>query len=277
MTKRELFPVDGLYKVLGSRQESCHGGSGRWVKNRWRSAEGPLSPCSNGIHLCLGKDLLRWLQAQIWFAEVKGDELEDAGDKVVVRHARIVRKTAWNERTARLFAADCAVRALERAKVPADAVVWGAVSASRQAAFGLIDDAAWSAAESAVAWSVAGSVAGSAAWSAAGSAAWSAARSAAWSAAESAAESAARSVAESAAESAAWIAGWSAARSAARSAAESAAGSAWSAAESAAWSAAESAARSAARSAEKDWQLARLFDYLNGAVDLGALKAACRK
>ena len=209
MTKRELFPVDGLYKVLGSRQESCHGGSGRWVKNRWRSAEGPLSPCSNGIHLCLGKDLLRWLQAQIWFAEVKGDELEDAGDKVVVRHARIVRKTAWNERTARLFAADCAVRALERAKVPADAVVWGAVSASRQAAFGLIDDAAWSAAESA-----------------------------AWSAAESAAESAA----------------WSAA-----------------------WSAAESAARSAARSAEKDWQLARLFDYLNGAVDLGALKAACRK
>jgi hypothetical protein len=215
--KKDVFPIDGLYKVLGPNQESCHGGSGKWVKNRWRTAEGNLQPCSNGIHLCEGKHLIKWLQAQIWFAEVRGDELEDAGDKVVVRSARIVRRTPWNEQIARLFAADCAQRALERTRIT-HAAIWGAVRASRQVAFGLIDDAAWSAARSA-------------AWSAA----WSAAR--------------------SAADSAAWSAAWSAARSAA-------------------WSAARSATWSAARSAEQDWQTARLFDYLNNAVNLKAIKKA---
>jgi hypothetical protein len=75
--------------------------------------------------------------------------------------------------------------------------------------------------------------------------------------------------AERAAWSAAWNAVWSAARSAARSAAWSAAYSAAeSAARSAAWSAAGSAALSAAysaaSSAEREWQLRRFKEYMEG-------------
>ena len=50
-----------FYKVLGDDQGSHHGGTGRWVKNRWRTVEGPVVPCSNGIHYCRRDQLVHWL------------------------------------------------------------------------------------------------------------------------------------------------------------------------------------------------------------------------
>ena len=104
--------TEQFYKVLGPGQVSCHGGSGKWVKGRWRSVEGKLVPCSNGIHLCRREDLVRWLNAQIWEVEWSG-EMVRAENKVVVRRACVVKRlTRWNTKTQRLFAADCAEKAL---------------------------------------------------------------------------------------------------------------------------------------------------------------------
>jgi hypothetical protein len=183
------------YKVLAFDQSSHHGGSGKWVKKRWRSVEGELVPCANGIHYCQHEHLIRWIGPTIWiFEDGTPDETINNGDKMVTRKGRVVeRLDTWNETTARLFAADCAELALS--VIPSDhqAPFVAAINAARGFARGEISDAERSAARSA---------AESAAWSAARSAAESAAWSAAWSAARSAAESAARSAAESAAWSA---------------------------------------------------------------------------
>ena len=243
------------YKILNKEHKSCNGGNGKWKPNIWMpKLELPLIPCEHGYHLCRKKDLINWLDSEIWVAEGRGKKII-CSDKVVFQEARIVKKIqSWNEKTIRLFACDCADHVLKNFedKYPDDKRVRNCIDVARDYANGVVSEKELSTAESA-AWSAAESAAESAAWSAAGSAAWSAAESAR-SAAESAAWSAAWSAAESAAESAAW----SAARSAAGSAAESAA---WSAARSAARSAAWSAARSA-ESAEKRWQIKQLNKYL---------------
>ncbi len=272
------------FKVLGANGECCNGGSGTWslptrnedgtwVPGEWMpDIEGQFEPCANGYHLCELKDIFSWLNARIFEAEFDG-EMVAGEDKIVVRHVRLVRELNWNERTARLFAADCAERVLKVAKVT-DKRSWAAVEVARKYANGQATDKELSAAQSA-ARLAARSAAESAAWSAARlaarlaarSAAESAAESAAWSAARLAAQSAAESAAESAARLAARSAAESAAESAARSAAESAAESAARlAARSAAWSAARSAAQSAARLAELEWQVERLRQYLDGEI-----------
>ena len=101
-----------LYKFTDADGGASHGGSGRWRLNRWRSVRGPLVPCEKGLHLCRERDLVAWLAPALWEAEADGEVVE-ASDKVVVRRARIVRRVeTWNERTARLFAADCAEHVL---------------------------------------------------------------------------------------------------------------------------------------------------------------------
>ena len=101
-----------LFKVTGPDGEAFHGGSGTWRLNRWRSVRGPLVACSHGLHLCTIDQLPTWLGPAIWEAETEGETI-DAGDKTVARRARVTRRlTAWNDRTARLFAADCAEHVL---------------------------------------------------------------------------------------------------------------------------------------------------------------------
>jgi hypothetical protein len=167
----------------------------------------------------------------------------------VVSRARLVRRVeTWNDRTARLFAADCAehVLPLFETKYHDDKRPRQAIQAARDYANGKIikkqlaaaRDAAWAAARDAGdAWDA------WAAWAArAARAAWAArdAARAAW-AARDAARAAARAARDAWAAGAAW-----AARDAARAAAW---GAAW-------------AARDAARAAERKWQTARLMDYL---------------
>jgi len=76
--------------------------------------EGELIPCQRGYHLCRPGGLIEWLGPVIYEAEYRGEMIEKDPGVVVVREARLLRKiTTWNDRTARLFACDCADRALK--------------------------------------------------------------------------------------------------------------------------------------------------------------------
>ena len=201
------------YKITGKGGVSCHGGTGKWVKGEWRTVEGKLVPCENGLHLCEPKDLVEWLNEEIWEAEGDEPEMIREEDKAVFRRARVTKKlNTWNERTARLFAVDCAERVLPlfEKRHPNDDRPRKAIQAARDYANGKITKEALAAA-GAAAWDAAGDAARAAAraaWAAAGAAAW-----AAWDAAGDAARAAgdAARAAGDAARAAAGAAAWAAA------------------------------------------------------------------
>ena len=263
---------------------------GKWLPK----IKGELVACENGYHLCREKDILEWLGPEIYEAEHKG-ELVDAGPKVVVREARLIRKCdGWNETTARLYVADCAEHVLHifEQERPDDDRPRKAIEAARAYARGEINAAAVAAARAATwdaawaaTWSTARDAAGAATWdaavpvdaawaaagaAAAGSAAGDAARAAAGTAAGSTARAAARTAARTAAGAAARDAAWAATvAAAAGSAARDGAGAATVAAAGAAArdavvNAAWAAAWADARAAEKEWQQKRLIQYLTG-------------
>jgi len=221
------------FKVLDENGCSCHGGDaewslptrnadGTWTPGEWMPpVKGKLVPCLNGYHVVSIEQLPMWLGERIFEAQT-GEEIVHADDKSVVRTCRLIREFAsWNERTARLFACDCAehVLSLYEAKYPDDRRPRKAIETARRYAEGkaaveeLTDvwDAAWAAAEDAAgaaAWAAAWAAAEDAAWDAAGAAAGAAARAAA----RDAAGAAARDAAGAAAEDASWAAAWAAER-----------------------------------------------------------------
>jgi len=105
------------YKVLHADGTPCNGGSGRWYLANGEPAEwmpeiANIVPCDRGYHLCERGQLIRWLGPTIWEAEGRGECIRQ-DDKVVFAQARLIRVVpTWNERTARLFACDCAERVL---------------------------------------------------------------------------------------------------------------------------------------------------------------------
>lgn len=254
-----------LYKVLGENGEAVNGGQGKWhlpTKEKdgtWKPGEwmptikGDLTPCQNGYHLCRRQDIIDWINESIYEAEYQGEIIEDS-NKVIVRKARLLSKfESWGEKTAILFAADCAERTLHifEKQYPNDERPRKAITASRNFAFGDISKKELAAA--------------GASRDAAGAAARDAEAAAAGAARD--AEAASRDVAGAAARDAAW---------AAAAAAGAAAGAAWMVANDATWAAvgaawdaeaaardtAGAAARDAAGAAEKTWQTKRLFYYL---------------
>ena len=183
-----------LYKVLGPKGESCHGGSGHWNMpkgsrpGKWMPKIENVVPCESGYHLCRLSDLPGWLGPVIWEAEGRGTKVL-ADDKVVFGQARLLFATGWNEKAARLFAADCAEHVLpifEKLR-PKDDRPRKAIEAARAFARGEISAAARDAARDA-----ARAAAGAAARAAAGATAGDAARAAAWDAAWAAAGDAER-------------------------------------------------------------------------------------
>ena len=146
----------------------------KWPRRKWVVAEGEIGACRNGIHACQTKDLPDWIADELWEMELVG-EIQKAGNKIVGRKGRLVRRLKWDKTLTRLFAADCAERALNRVGNP-DLCSVRAVWISRAFAFGLVDDAAWAAWDAArdAAWAAA-RAAWDAAW-AARAAAWAAAR-----------------------------------------------------------------------------------------------------
>lgn len=114
----------------------------------WTPAISDLRPCESGYHLCRKGDLVVWLGPEIYEAEARGALIE-ATDKIVCESARLIRKVeSWNERTARLFAADCAERVLPLFEKfqPNDDMPRKAIEAARAFARGEITAAAWAAA-----------------------------------------------------------------------------------------------------------------------------------
>ncbi len=195
-----MSATETLYKVTDEDGSCYHGGHGGW---HLPTAEGPgdwmpelrgtLEPCRRGYHLCREPDLVNWLGPVIWIAEYDGDrvDVDSANEgKVVVRRARLVSRVAnWDAQIARLFACDCAYRALcreqEQGREP-DPRSWAAITVARRFAYGEATQTELDAA-------------GAAAWAAARVAAWDAARVAAWDATRDAAGDAARAAARDAA------------------------------------------------------------------------------
>lgn len=169
-----MAEVERLYKFTAEDGGSCHGGTGKWTPGKWRSVSGELVACQRGLHVVRRDQVLQWLAPALWEVETVGDII-DAGDKLVARKARIVRRVeGWNERTARIFAADCAEDALQYATDDIRPTLEVVIYTVRCYADGQATDEDLSAA-----WSAARLAAESAARSAAESAAWLAARSAA--------------------------------------------------------------------------------------------------
>ena len=180
-------PVN-YYKVLGPDRMPHHGGSGQWPPpGEWLRVEGGIIPCENGLHVCTREQLIKWIGPEIWEVQVdRRSHVVDAGDKTVVRRARLLRRLdTWNDRTVRLFAADCAERVLPLTDNDPRCV--NVIAVARRFANGHA---------TAVELSAAGAAARAAARASAGASAWDAAR--------DAAEDAARAAAGDAAGAAAW-------------------------------------------------------------------------
>ena len=106
------------YKVLGKGGKACNGGKGKWYlpKNgksgKWMPKIEDIKPCESGYHLCELRDLIDWLNEEIYEAEGRGESIRD-NNKTVFQEARLIRKCeGWNDKSARLFDADCAERVL---------------------------------------------------------------------------------------------------------------------------------------------------------------------
>jgi hypothetical protein len=188
-----------LFKVLDEKGLPYNGGKGKWNPpqgkrpGKWMPKIKKLVPCDSGYHLCRESDLVLWLGPRIFLAECRGERV-DVDDKIVVSEARLIRECkAWDEKTARLFACDCAERVLpifEKA-YPKDGRPRAAIETARLFAGGKATQeelaAAWDAARAAAraaardaAWDAARAAARAAAWDAAWDAAWAAAWAAAW-------------------------------------------------------------------------------------------------
>jgi hypothetical protein len=236
-------------------------GRGKWRPGKWRSVEGELIPCENGLHLCRRQDLLPHISEQLWIAEADTAEMiEHEGNKIVVRRARILRRVETiNDCTMRLFACDCADRVVLLTKSDKGK---NCIAVARRYAHGEATDEELAAARDA-AWAAVSRAANDAAWDAreaACAAAWTAdsdaaraAREAAWDATQAAC---------AAAGAAAWTAALDAARAAAWTAALNAANdAAWTADLNAA-RAANDAACAAAWTAASDAQVQRFLQYI---------------
>ena len=204
--KRGVLVMEKYYKVLGKNQICHHGGNGQWLPPpNWMPAiKGDLVACQNGYHILKREQVILWLGPEIWEVEVDGEIIKDT-EKCLVRKARLTKQLKnWNERTARLFAADCAefVLPLFEKKYPKDNRPRLAIQAARDFANGKIGDARdaardaeaatwaakaiWAAKATRAAAGAARAAAGAAEAARAAAGAAEAARAAAWAAAEAA-------------------------------------------------------------------------------------------
>ncbi len=189
-------------KWLNTDRTPCNGGTGRWHPpagkrpGKWMPPVVRVVPCQSGYHACTPAQALEWCGPSAWLVEVRGDII-DHGDKLVAAQARLIRRLNWDDRTARLFAADCAERVLPifEAAYPGDDRPRRTIEVARMFADGIATREELAAAQDA---------ARAAARAAAQDAARAAARAAAWDAAWAAARDAARA--------AAWAAAWAAER-----------------------------------------------------------------
>lgn len=136
-----------FYKVLAADGKSpYHGGSGTWFvpagkrAAKWMPAIKDVKLCHRGYHVTTIDKLPTWIGPTLYEAEVRGQVIA-GDDKSVAEQARLVRKVdTWNDKTLRLFAADCAehVLGLYEKAYPNDFRPRDAIRATRDFANGLI-------------------------------------------------------------------------------------------------------------------------------------------
>jgi hypothetical protein len=81
------------------------------VPGEWVLAQGPLSQCARGLHVCRTEDLAHWLHDELWELEIDGDRI-DGLDCLVVERARLRRLIeAWDEAGRRRFVEACVANA----------------------------------------------------------------------------------------------------------------------------------------------------------------------
>ena len=100
--------------------------------------------CKSGYHFVTLDQLPKWIGPTLYEVEVRGEVLR-AEDKSVAAQARLIRRVdTWNEKTLRLFAADCAehVLGIYEKTYPNDDRPRKAIQAARDFANGLIDASA---------------------------------------------------------------------------------------------------------------------------------------
>ena len=148
------------YKTLDENGCACHGGQGQWSlptddgPGEWMPEIQDIQLCRRGYHLCRESDVVYWLAPTIYRAEMRGVSIE-GDDKIVVSQARLLtRCDQWTDRTARLFAADCAERVLHLIPDDHKAVFVRAIGAARLFADGQCDESEM-AATRAAAWAAA--------------------------------------------------------------------------------------------------------------------------
>ena len=79
---------------------------------KWLPKVEELIICHSGYHACKDADIIGHLNSKIYKVEIRGKIVED-GDKLTTQQIRFVQYcNNWNEKTARLFACDCAERVL---------------------------------------------------------------------------------------------------------------------------------------------------------------------
>ena len=104
--------IPTLYKVLVNGR-SCHGGNmewslptqapdGSWVPGAWHEVDGPLSPCSRGLHVTAMPRAWfvadRARECQLWRCETGGEVIAHKADKHVARSVRLVAPASWADR-----------------------------------------------------------------------------------------------------------------------------------------------------------------------------------
>ena len=185
-----LMASNALYKALSADGRSCNGGHSKWSlptlqsdgtykPGRWMPRVTDIKPCERGYHVFSRKDILQWVNATLYEAEVRGETI-DHGDKTVAESCRLIRPVSGcNESTLRLFACRVAEdvlpiyereypddyrprKAIETARRYANGKATDRELAAAWAARGAARDAAWAAARAAAAR------AADAAWVAAG-------------------------------------------------------------------------------------------------------------
>ena len=120
-----------------------------------------IEPCASGYHGCEKKDLISWINDDLYVVQFRGN-MEREDDKVVAQEMRFIRKVkGWNEKNLRLAAADIVEQIslpIWKKYHPDDTTLEDVIDVVRRYARGKASDtelsAAWSAAESA-AWSAA--------------------------------------------------------------------------------------------------------------------------
>lgn len=112
----------------------------------WMPRIETVLPCTSGYHFCRRKDLIQWLDTEIYEIEVRG-QIARYYNKCICHQARLVRRCEnWTAQTARLFVADCAERLLNifEETFPEDTRARLTIDAARNLALGRRCRAAYS-------------------------------------------------------------------------------------------------------------------------------------